>query len=263
MKNLIVLLIILSVSAVSSQNQKIVLTKINTIQFDGDEFLGYDSFGYHYTIADNVFSKINSKENFEYKNVALGRITKVDLQNPLKIVLFYENFNTVVTLDNQLNESQKINFSDSAIPIVATAIGIASQNRLWISNSMNQQLGLYDYLNNHYKTISVPFIEPSKIYASDFNYFYWIDTKNNFYNCDLFGKITYTGLIPDFDTISIINESKYIYAKNSILTLKDLEKDKNYAIEISEKSFKKFYYRDQILSIFTNKGITNYKITIP
>jgi hypothetical protein len=210
-----------------------------------------------------VFAKINSKENFEYKNVALGRITKVDLQNPLKIVLFYENFNTVVTLDNQLNESQKINFSDSAIPIVATAIGIASQNRLWISNSMNQQLGLYDYLNNHYKTISVPFIEPSKIYASDFNYFYWIDTKNNFYNCDLFGKITYTGLIPDFDTISIINESKYIYAKNSILTLKDLEKDKNYAIEISEKSFKKFYYRDQILSIFTNKGITNYKITIP
>jgi len=263
MKNLIVLLFILPVFAVLSQNQKIAITKISKIQFDGDQFLGFDPFGYHYTIQNNVFSKINGNENYEYKNIALGRITKVDLQNPLKIILFYENFNTVVTLDNQLNESQKINFSDSSVPIVATAIGIASQNRLWISNSMNQQLGLYNYLNNQYKTISVPFIEPSKIYSSDFNYFYWIDTKNHFYNCDLFGKVTFKGLIPDFDTISIINENKYIYAINSILTLKDVEKDKNYELEISEKSFKKFYYRDQILSIFTNEGITNYKITIP
>jgi hypothetical protein len=31
-------------------------------------------------------------------------------QNPLNIVLFYENFNVVILLDNQLNETQKINF---------------------------------------------------------------------------------------------------------------------------------------------------------
>jgi len=34
-------------------------------------------------------------------------------------------------------------------------------------------------------------------------------------------------------------------------------------IENVEKSFKNFYYKDQILSIFTNQGISNYKITIP
>jgi hypothetical protein len=38
------------------------------------------------------------------------KITKVDLQNPLKIVLFYESFNSALLLDNQLNEIQKINF---------------------------------------------------------------------------------------------------------------------------------------------------------
>ena len=263
MKKIVVLLFLMANCAVVCQNQQLTVTKISTIPFNGDEFLGYDPFGYYYTIQNNVFSKINSTENYEYKNVALGTITRVDLQNPLKIVLFYENFNTVVTLDNQLNESQKINFSDSVIPIMATAIGIASQDRLWISNSMNQQLGLYDYLNNQYQTISVPFIEPSKIYASDFNYFYWIDTRNNFYNCDLFGKVTFKGLIPDFDTVSIINESQYIYAKNFTLTFQDVEKGKNYGIEIPEKSFKNFHYRDQILSIFTHEGITNYKITIP
>lgn len=263
MKKLVLLLFIASFSVVSSQNQKLTSLKIDSIRFDGDAFLGYDSFGFYYTIKNNVFSKINTRDTLEYKNISLGKITKVDLQNPLKIVLFYENFNTVIILDNQLNETQKINFSKREIPIVATAIGIASQNQLWIYNSMNQQLGLYDYLNKEYKTISVPFTESIKNYSSDFNLFHWVDNKNNWYVCDIFGKIISKGIIPDFDSIAIINESQFIYSKDSVLILQDLEKGKKTEIEISEKTFKKFYYKDQILSIFTSAGITNYKITIP
>jgi hypothetical protein len=162
-----------------------------------------------------------------------------------------------------LNETQKINFSENPIPIVATAIGIASQNQLWVYNSMNQQLGFFDYLNQEYKTVSVPFTESIKNYSSDFNIFQWVDIKNNWYTCDIFGKIKSKGNIPDFDWIEIINENQFIYSKDAVLTLYDLEKGEKTQIEISEKTFKKFYYKDQILSIFTATGITNYKITIP
>ena len=141
---------------------------MDSIRFDGDQFLGHDPFDFYYTIKNNIFSKTGTRDTLEYKNISLGKITKVDLQNPLKIVLFYENFNTVIVLDNQLNETQKINFSESTIPIVAAAIGIASMNQLWVYNSMNQQLGLYDYLNKDYKTISGPFTESIKNYSSDF-----------------------------------------------------------------------------------------------
>ena len=263
MKKVMLLLIIASFSVVSSQNQKITALKTDSIHFDGDQFLGYDSFGFYYTIKNNVFSKINTQDTLEYKNISLGKISKVDLQNPLKIVLFYENFNTVIILDNQLNEIQKINFSENTIPIVATAIGISSMNQLWIYNSMNQQLGLYDYLNNEYKTISVPFSESIKNYSSDFNVFHWVDNKNNWYTCDIFGKIISKAIIPDFEWIEIINENQLIYSKNAILTLYDLEKGGETEIEISEKTFKKFYYKDQILSIFTSEGITNFKIILP
>lgn len=263
MKKLMLLFFIIWFSIASGQNQTLTSLKINSINFEGDAFLGYDPFGYFYTIENNVFSKIGAADAFEYKNISLGKITKVDLQNPLKIVLFYENFNTVVILDNQLNETQKINFSDSIIPMVVTAIGIASQNQLWIYNSMNQQLGLYEYLKNEYKIIAVPFTETIKYYVSDFNNFYWIDIKNNWYVCDIFGKITSKGILPDFDSIEIINENQFIYSKNEILILQDLEKDKKSEIKILEKTFTKFYYRDQILSIFTSAGITNYKIIIP
>lgn len=263
MKKLVLFLFIASFSVVFSQKQKLTAVKMDSIGFDGDAFLGYDSFGFYYTLKNNVFSKIGTRETLEYKNISLGKITRVDLQNPLKIVLFYENFNTVVILDNQLNETQKINFSESITPIVATSIGISSQNQLWVYNSMNQQLGFFDYLNKEYKTISVPFTESIKNYSSDFNVFHWVDNKNNWYTCDIFGKIKSKGNIPDFEWIEIINENQFIYSKDAVLTLYDLEKGEKTEIEISEKTFKKFYYKDQILSIFTSTGITNYKIILP
>ena len=108
MKKLAFLLFISSFTIVFAQNQKPNLVTINSIRIDTDVFLGYDSFGFYYTVKNNIFSKIGTRETFVYKNFSLGKIAKVDLQNPLKIVLFYENFNTVVTLDNQLNEIQKV-----------------------------------------------------------------------------------------------------------------------------------------------------------
>ena len=263
MKNLILALICCCFSVAYSQNQKLTPVPLQQIAIDADQFLGYDSFGFYYTIKNDVFYKTNNQQSLEYKNVSLGKITKVDIQNPLKIVLFYENFNTVVLLDNQLNETQKINFSENTIPIIATATGIAFQNQLWIYNSLNNQIGLYDYLKNDYKTISTPFPENSKYYQSDFNTFQWIDQKNNWYSCDLFGKTIAKGKIPDFDSIEIINKNQFIISKNAILIYEDIEKNQKFEIEVLEKTFKKFCYKDQILSIFTSEGITNYKIIIP
>lgn len=263
MKNLIILYFVIFSPIAFGQNQKLYATKVDSITMDGNQFLGYDKFGFHYSIKDNVFSKNKGKESLEYKNPSLGKITKADLQNPLKIVLFYENFNTIVTLDNQLNETQKINFSENTVPIMVTATGIASQNRLWIYNSLSQQIGLYDYLKNDYKPISIPFPENIIYYQSDFNTFHWIDGKNNWYSCDVFGKITSNGKIPDFDSIEIINNSQFIFCKDNTMIFEDFEKKQKFEIEILEKTFKKFYYKDQILSIFTAEGITNYKITIP
>ena len=54
-----------------------------------------------------------------------------------------------------------------------------------------------------------------------------------------------------------------IYKKGDALYRYDFDGNKSTFIEIGEKTFQKFTYKDQILSIFTDHGITNYKITIP
>ncbi|TDO78138.1 hypothetical protein EV143_103389 [Flavobacterium chryseum] len=255
-----------SFSAVFAQNQKISGTSLSHFNLDVDTFLGYDSFGYSYQIKNNVFTKTKGNEAFEYKSISLGNITKVDLQNPLKIVLYYDDFNTVLLLDNQLNKITEINFSQNAIPIVVDAIGMSTQNQLWVYNALNQQIGLFDYLKNEYKTVSTPLTETIKYYQTDFNTFYWIDKKNNWFSCDIFGKTTSLGKVSDFDRIEIINAHQYIFSKDNLLYFKDITDTNSTTIseiEILQKTFDNFCYKDQILSIFTTKEITNYKIVTP
>ena len=265
-KNLIFLILISSFSVAFSQDKKIQITAIKNITFDADQFIGMDSFGFAYLIKNNLFVKTNGKDAYEYKNISLGKISKVDIENPLKVVLFYEDFNTAILLDNQFNETNRINFSKSTTPILASGIGIASQNQLWVYNTLNQQIGLYNYLKDEYKSVSIPLSGNIKYYQTNFNLFYWIDEKNNWFSCDIFGKVVALGKIPDFDDLTILNDKQYIFKKDNLLFFKDNSKselENTLQIEISEKTFGNFYYKDQILSIFTFGGITNYKIIIP
>ncbi|UUF16023.1 MULTISPECIES: hypothetical protein [Flavobacterium] len=259
---LLLLFIACSFSTFFGQSQKVNASLISKFKIDADEFIGYDSFGYSYQIKNNVFSKIKGNEVFEYKNVSSGNITKVDIQNPLKIVLFYEDFNIVILLDNQLNKMTEINFSQNTNPIVVSAIGMSTQNQLWIFNTLNQQICLFDYLKNEYKTVSIPLTEGIKYYQTDFNTFYWIDKKNNWFSCDIFGKISSLGNVSDFDKMEIISSQKFIFSKANLLYLRENTNTIS-EIEVLEKTFDKFYYKDQILSIFTTKEIVNYKIVTP
>jgi hypothetical protein len=263
LKRMTLLLITLQSAMALSQGQNLKAKFISTQKIDIDFFVGFDGMGNLYYIKNNVFYMKNEKESWQYKNVSLGKPTKIDIQNPLKIMLFYENFNTVIMLDNQLNETHKINFSEKEVPIVAIATGNASQNRLWIYNSLTQQIGLFDYLKNTFQSITTSFQGNIKYYESDFNTFQWIDGDLNWYYCDVFGKIISLGKVAEFDQIQVIGNQIIIFSKNGKLILQDISKNGNYTIENVEKSFNNFFYKDQILSIFTNQEITNYKITIP
>ena len=263
MKNVLLLFFILFCIVSFGQEKIFVATKQDSIVLSADHFLGYDQSGFYYSIKNYVLSKTKREKSFEYKNISLGKPTKIDFQNPLKIMLFYENFNTIILLDNQLSETQKINLSENDVPIMAAAAGIASQNRLWIYNSLTQQIGLFDYLKNTFQSITPSFQGNLKYYESDFNTFQWIDNNLNWYSCDIFGKTTTLGKVADFDQMQVINDHTILFSKDGKLQLQDIRNNTIFPIENVKKSFKKFYYKDQILATFTNHGITNYKITIP
>ena len=263
MKNIIYFFLLLSSAISFCQNQKLKTLALDTKVLENKIYIGFDGLGNNYYIKDNVFIKQNESQIWEYKNVALGRITSVDYLNPLKIVVFYEDFNTIISLDNQLNEIQKLNLFDIDNTIFASKIGMASQDQFWIYNSLTQQIMLFDYLKNTSKNIGNPIQDSIKYTQSDFNNFYWIDEINNWYSINIFGKVTLLANIPPFEKIQIIDADKLLFSRDNIMYCLNNQTKAVYEIEIVEKSFQNYYYKDQILAIFTNQQIKNYKIKLP
>lgn len=263
MKQSLLFLCLLLISYGLAQEKIITPQLVSTLTLETDEFIGMDSFGYSYYINSNVLYKQKDKERFQYKNFSLGKIKRVDLQNPLKIVLFYENFNSVITLDNLLNETLSINFSKiQNNPIVASAVGLASQNRLWIFNSLQMQLGLYDFNKQNFQPLSQPFQNPIQFYQTDYNQFYWIDSNEIVSFCDVFGKISTLGKIPEFDSAQIISNEVMVYQSGNQLFYHNFKDNKSSIINLDEKSVEKFRIKDQFLIIFTKKEIRKYKINL-
>lgn len=263
MKNAFFYFLLFSYTLGFCQNKKLKTTELSTQELENKTYIGFDGLGNNYYIKENVLIKQNEEKSWEYKNVALGKITSVDYLNPLKIVVFYENFNTIITLDNQLNEVQKLNLFEIDNTIFASKVGLASQDQFWIYNSLTQQVMLFDYLKNTFKNIGNPIQESIKYTQSDFNNFYWIDEINNWYAVDIFGKVTLLANIPPFEKIQVIDNDKLLFSRDNVLyCLNNLTKT-IYEIEIVEKSFQNYYYKDQILAIFTNQQIKNYKIKLP
>ncbi len=227
-----------------------------------EQYIGTDAFGAVYTLQDNELHKSKEGVMLKYKALALGSIAKTDLQNPLQIVLFYRKFNSVVLLDNQLNEIRRINFSDIAEPLIAEAIGLASQNRLWLYDITTQRLGLYDLAQNTFKPITPPFADTIKQYQSDYNYFYWIDINNKCFAANLFGKVTLLGNVPPYDGVQLASPTEAIVQHGNSLYLYNMHDGSRKKIDIAEKTFEGFQYSAQILSIFTNEQINQYKITV-
>jgi len=263
MKNVLALMLLLCFAPTRAQELGIPVKFLSNAKTAPQRYLGTDAFGWQYTITDNEFRKQKDGRTLKYKNVALGEIYKADLQNPLQIVLFYRRFNTVVLLDNQLNETSRINFSEVPTPVIAEAIGLASQNRLWLYDVNTQQIGLYTLVNGVFRTVTPPFNDGIKYYQSDYNYFYWVDTAGKCFAVNTFGNVTSLGLVPSFTQAQLLSDTQFLFSTDNSLYLYNMATQSLKQIQIVEKSFGAFYYKEQILSIFTDSEIIQYKISLP
>ncbi len=228
-----------------------------------DIFLGFDNQKNNYFIKNNTLIKNSPSLTYQYNNLSLGKITNVDFQNPLQIVVFYKNFNTVILLDNQLNEIKKIDFNLESSPLTIEAVALSSQNQIWIYDGISSKIGLYNVNTNTFKWISTMLENPITYYESDYTHLYWIDTNLNQYRISIYGTIEKYGLLKKIDAVQLTKNGNYIFQSEQELYYYDLKLNRSKKIAIDEKIISKFFFRDGILSIFTQNEITNYKIILP
>ncbi|MFN5319354.1 MAG: hypothetical protein ACK5CY_11005 [Bacteroidia bacterium] len=80
-----------------------------------------------------------------YSNKTLGRITKADCSNPLKISVFYKELGRLIFLDNTLSEQgEAIKMEDLGLELAHTTATSADENGIWIYDPVDFRLLRYN-----------------------------------------------------------------------------------------------------------------------
>ena len=196
-KILCVLLLLIPMEKASGQD--FVLTQTTPIK--GDVFIGVDNFGFLYTIKGSVLHKTKDLLDYNYQDILLGPIASVDLTNPLNLILFYQEANTVVVLDNRLNEKQRLKFNEiDPFPALQMALN-AGSGRLWLMDIIDQSVWLYEIATNRILAKTPP-ISGSLLTASCRFNDCLIQTDLTFVRVDNFGNLAWSLASGSYDAMT-------------------------------------------------------------
>jgi len=146
MKILITLLIAISTcfSATAQKDSALHFTKL--ISGDFSNFATDNLDNIYLLSSNNQLKKINSNGDSAgvFNDVRkYGKLFAIDVTNPLKLLLYYQNFSTVVVLDRFLNVRNVINLRNQNIFNVKT-IATSYDNNIWLFDEGDAKLKKID-----------------------------------------------------------------------------------------------------------------------
>jgi len=250
--------VLLNLFAITAFAQSSSLQMIDRQPMEADRFWGVDTYDQFYFSKNNVFYKTENGKKFQFQDLQLGALEKVDLLNPLRLLLFYKEANTIVLLDNRLNEIDRVNFNFIADVKTVDFAGISKDNLLWIFNADLQQLELFNYQLLRTNNSSLPLSKEIINFKSNYN-FAWLQHADGLLKYNINGSLV--------DTILLDNIFSFTVYKNQIIIQTDdylefFEESTTKTIQFKkpEISFDQFYFNGENLYIYSGKVLYTYKI---
>ena len=260
MKTKILLLFIFYLNISFAQELKTELVSKTTLE--ADSFIGVDELENIYFIKNNVLYKKNSVEVLNYSNVNLGMITSVNILNPFKIILFYRDFNSVIILDNKLNElTNKIDFTKETLFNNALFVGVSSENNLWLYADDNK-LHLYNYqhLTEQVQTQAITFYQndfvPISI-ISTYKYV-WLFSKSGIIQFNEYGNFIQNLNIENISDLYPFRKG-FIYLKDNALFFWENKRSVPISLNYNQ-TIKNLNINNYSVNIFDGKYLYQYRL---
>ena len=175
-----------------------------------------------YTLTeDQYFNKWDKKGNllFQYINNRDGKLSQIDVRNPLQILLFYADQQRIISLDRTLSPLKEWQINPEDWGFISSA-AVGKNDQIWLFDQFNYQLGSIDRdrKSERQKTdLIFCCLQPPVInfMALNENYLFLFDQKQGIIQCDLLGQ--FIKFIP-------INEwQKVLTFGNTIWIIKNLK----------------------------------------
>jgi hypothetical protein len=188
----------------------------------------------------------------------LGNITSANASNPLKINVFYRDFNTAIILDNRLAEIFKLDFNSIEPYRSISHISSGHDNTLWLFNQDTQQLEVYDYKNNITRSKSLPVSNTVLDIKSNYNYC-WLLTKDYLYLYNYVGTLLsktknngYTSMDESDGNIILKKDNNLFYIKKDTETV--------VSIVLPNLLINQFSVTNETLYIYNNETLKQFQL---
>lgn len=184
-----------------------------------------DELGYIYLLTkDNQFHRCNDtfKLLFTFSNKRLGNIHSVDVSNPLKLIVYYNQYGVVTALDNTLTESFVLDLHEFGYEDVQ-AIGLSSDNQIWLYDPLDFKLKKIDrqgnllFESNNMVHERLESMQPIHLQEA-FNKVYLFE-EDKLFLFDDYGKFLSELAMPEMRHYQIDNNGDVIWSDGSSLYL--------------------------------------------
>lgn len=247
--------VFVSLSAVSQEWETQL---ISTIPIGHKQFVGVDKYGSIYSVDKNRLYKKTDKKEYSFSSLRLGRISSVDMLNPLKITVFYEDLNTVVLLDDKLNEIRRINFNEHTDFKNVSFASKAYKNTLWLLDTDAQEVEVFDYKTKKNVARSHPIREEVKQMQTNYNYA-WVLSSSKLRRYNIYGSKLDEFPAEDIQKISYYNKNVLVLKEEELAFLNP-EKQTFYNIKTPAVNIQDFYTADGNLYIYDGEILYHYSL---
>lgn len=149
-----------------------------------------------------------------------GNPSSIDVTNPLKLLLYYRNFSTILVLDRFLNIRNTINLRKQNIFLVNT-IASSYDNNIWLFDEEDYKLKKIDEEGRVLQETtglrilfdSVP--SPAQIIDRD-NYIYLYDAEKGFYVFDYYGGFKNRLPFLNWTNVEVSGKNMYGFFNNTL-----------------------------------------------
>lgn len=266
LQHIIFLCLCTSVAIETNARQDSSFVLYKTIKADMADFT-VDNLGNIYLISStNQLKKLNSNGDSAgvFNDVRkYGKLYSVDVTNPLKMLLYYKNFVTIVVLDRFLNIQNTIDLRKQNIFSVK-AVGQSFDNNLWIFDEQDAKLKkisedgkvMNETVDFRLLFDSIP--SPTQIFDQD-RYVYLYDSAKGMYIFDYYGSLKnnlhYTGL----KNVQVIGKTIFGVKGNQFFsyTMGDIQ-EKLFPLPAKDSEAQKMLINQTGLYILNNNELSIY-----
>jgi len=244
--------------------QEVSISLVDSISYPKNKFkkfLAVDNHNSLYFSNFEVITKIKENQNWVYANYELGVPTSVSVINPLQVLVFYKETNTIVLLDRFLNETQRVDLNQLTPPKIGWWIENTKNQEVWLYNGETNQLEFFNYKKNITLSQTIPFLETPIHLTSNFNNSYVL-FQNKIDQYNIYGTIVHSISTENIEQIKI-NNSILIGKSGNQFQIFDTKLKPLGNFKIPKNNPADFSLRDEKLYIYCRSKLFIYNLALP